>query len=36
DLKIRDELKELLDIIDRKDEDRLNAYLQRIRKNIDR
>ena len=34
--KIRDELKELLDIIDRKDEDRLNAYLQRIRKNIDR
>ena len=33
---IRDELKELLDIIDRKDEDRLNAYLQRIRKNIDR
>lgn len=33
--KIRDELKELLDIIDRKDEDRLNAYLQRIRKNID-
>lgn len=34
--KIRDELKELLDIIDRKDEDRLNTYLQRIRKNIDR
>ena len=34
--KIRDELKELLDIIDRKDEDRLNVYLQRIRKNIDR
>ena len=34
--KIRDELKELLDIIDRKDEDRLNAYLQRIRKNIAR
>ena len=34
--KIRDELKELLDIIDHKDEDRLNAYLQRIRKNIDR
>lgn len=34
--KIRDELKELLDIIDRKDENRLNAYLQRIRKNIDR
>ena len=34
--KIRDELKELLDIIDRKDEDRLNAHLQRIRKNIDR
>ena len=34
--KIRDELKELLDIIDRKNEDRLNAYLQRIRKNIDR
>ena len=34
--KIRDELKELLDIIDRMDEDRLNAYLQRIRKNIDR
>ncbi len=34
--KIRDELKELLDIIDRKDEVRLNAYLQRIRKNIDR
>lgn len=34
--KIRDELKELLNIIDRKDEDRLNAYLQRIRKNIDR
>ena len=33
---IRDELKELLDIIDRKDENRLNAYLQRIRKNIDR
>ena len=33
---IRDELKELLDIIDRKDEGRLNAYLQRIRKNIDR
>ena len=33
---IRDELKELLDIIDHKDEDRLNAYLQRIRQNIDR
>lgn len=33
---IRDELKELLDIIDHKDEGRLNAYLQRIRKNIDR
>ena len=33
---IRDELKELLDIIDHKDEDRLNAYLQRIRRNIDR
>ena len=33
---IRDELKELLDIIDRKDEGRLNTYLQRIRKNIDR
>ena len=34
--KIRDELKELLDIIDHKDEGRLNTYLQRIRKNIDR
>lgn len=32
--RIRDELKELLDIIDHSDEDRLNAYLRRIRENI--
>ena len=32
--KIRTELKELLEIIDRRDEDGLNAYLCRIRKNI--
>ena len=31
---IREELKELLDIIDHKDEERLNAYLKRIRGNI--
>lgn len=31
---IRTELKELLEIIDRRDEDGLNAYLCRIRKNI--
>ena len=32
--KIRDELKSLLDIIDKKDENALNNYLTRIRKNI--
>lgn len=32
--RIRDELKELLDIIDHSDENRLNAYLRRIRDNI--
>ena len=32
--KIRTELKELLEIIDRRDEDGLNAYLCRIRENI--
>lgn len=32
--KIRDELKELLEIIDEKDEVRLNAYLKRIREHI--
>lgn len=32
--RIRDELKELLDIIDHSDENRLNAYLRRIRENI--
>ena len=32
--KIREELKELLDIIDRKDEDGLNAYLKKIRENL--
>ena len=32
--KIRDELKMLLDIIDNKDEQALNDYLQRIRQNI--
>lgn len=31
---IREELKELLEIIDRKDEARLDAYLRRIRENI--
>ena len=31
---IRDELKQLLEIIDKKDETALNAYLQRIRQNI--
>lgn len=33
-LKIREELKELLSIIDNKDEDALNAYLKKIRANI--
>ena len=32
--KIRTELKELLDIIDQRDEDRLNGYLQKIRANL--
>lgn len=32
--RIRDELKELLDIIDQKDETALNAYLQKIREHI--
>ncbi len=32
--KIRTELKELLEIIDQKDEDRLNGYLQKIRTNL--
>lgn len=32
--RIRDELKELLDIIDHNDEERLDAYLKRIRENI--
>ncbi len=32
--KIREELKELLEIIDAKDEDALNAYLKKIRANI--
>lgn len=32
--KIRDELKELMDIIDSKDEARFNAYLKKIRENI--
>lgn len=32
--KIRTELKELIDIIDRKDEDALNAYLKKIRSHI--
>lgn len=32
--KIREELKGLLDIIDRKDEDGLNAYLKKIRENL--
>ena len=33
--KIREELKSLLDIIDRRDEADLNAYLQKIRKHIE-
>ena len=32
--RIRSELKNLIDIIDRKDEDALNAYLTKIRENI--
>ena len=32
--KIRTELKELLEIIDQKDEPRLNGYLQKIRANL--
>ena len=32
--KIRDELKELIDIIDAKDENKLNNYLKRIREHI--
>jgi prephenate dehydrogenase len=32
--KIRTELKELLEIIDQKDEARLNGYLQKIRANL--
>ena len=32
--KIRDELKELLSIIDAKDEQALNAYLKKIREHI--
>ena len=32
--KIRDELKELMDIIDSKDEARFNAYLKKIREHI--
>ena len=32
--KIREELKELMEIIDAKDEDGLNAYLKKIRANI--
>jgi hypothetical protein len=31
---IRDELRELLDIIDQRDEGRLGAYLEKIRRNI--
>lgn len=32
--KIRDELKDLMDIIDSKDEARFNAYLKKIREHI--
>ena len=32
--KIREELKELIEIIDQKDENALNAYLKKIRENI--